>query len=153
MIQTSLTTGSETDFATAANKKVTNRSIAILILILLCAMSHAFAGTPIRIHVSKDAFMYIKADKSMLGGEIQIHNSKGALVKTLVMDQCKFFVDFFDLEDGIYTITLHRADLLIEFAYSLEGMTHHVQPNSPHHQRHQHHPHILALHGKLGHIK
>jgi hypothetical protein len=96
--------------------------IAFLILMTIATLSSA--RTPFRA-IAKDAFIYMKMPKELLGGNIQVKDTAGNVVNTIAIDHRKVYLDFFELADGRYKVTLKHDDMLIEFIYSVDSTRHH----------------------------
>jgi hypothetical protein len=91
-----------------------------LCVMMLASLSTAFAHTPVRI-IAKDAFIYVRMTKEMLGGNIQVRDSTGHVVSTKSIDNCKMYLDLFELADGKYNVTVQHNDLVVEFSYTVES--------------------------------
>lgn len=85
--------------------------------------SSAFARTPLRA-MAKDAFLYIKMPKELLGGNIQVQDTAGHVISTMAIDHRKVYLDFFKFADGKYKVILTHDDMHIEFIYAVESAKH-----------------------------
>lgn len=100
--------------------------IAFLFLMTLASLSTANAQTPFKA-IAKDAFIYLKMNKELLGGSIQIQDTTGHVINTIAIDNRKVYLDFFDLADGKYKVTLKHDDLVVEFFYAVDSSRHHLK--------------------------
>ena len=56
----------------------------------------------------------------MLGGTIEVRDSTGHVVITKSIDHRTMYLDFFQLADGKYVITLRHNSVSVETCYTLE---------------------------------
>jgi hypothetical protein len=96
--------------------------IAFLILMTIATVSSA--RTPFRA-IAKDAFIYMKMPKKLLGGNIEVKDTTGKVVSTMAIDHRKLYLDFFELADGKYKVTMTHDDMVIEFIYAVDSTRHH----------------------------
>lgn len=105
--------------------------IVFSLMLVGAMLSRAQAQTPVRI-VAKDAFVYVKMTKEMLGGNIEVRDSVGHVVNTKTIDHRKMYLDLFDLGVGKYGVTVKHNDLVVEFTYIVESLEMHAKRK--HHQ-------------------
>jgi hypothetical protein len=98
---------------------VKNQIVFILALIVT-SFSTAHAQKHVRI-IAKDAFLYVRMTKEMLGGNIEVRDSSGQVVSTKSIDHRKMYMDLFELADGKYNVTVKHDNLIIEFSYTVES--------------------------------
>lgn len=100
--------------------------IALLCTMLFMALSTSHARTPLRV-VAKDAFLYVKMTKQMLGGNIEVRDSTGQVVSTKNIDHRKMYLDLFELADGKYNVIVKHDDIFVEFSYEVESAAVHAK--------------------------
>lgn len=102
----------------------------IFFLMFVAAFSSAHAQTPVKI-IARDAFVYVKTNKVMLGGDIQVRDSVGNVISSKRIDQCKMYLDLFELRDGNYNVTVQHHGVVFQFTYTVESPKLHVRRKHP----------------------
>ena len=64
----------------------------------------------------KDLFT-LKADKDLVGAQVEIYNSNGELITSNSLQKRKMIIDFGEAVFGTYTIRIVKGDELKEFKY------------------------------------
>lgn len=64
----------------------------------------------------KDLFT-LKADKDLIGAQVEIYNSSGELITTNSLQKRKMIIDFGEAVFGTYTIRIVKGDEEKEFKY------------------------------------
>ncbi len=64
----------------------------------------------------KDLFT-LKADKDLIGAQVEIYNSNGELITTNSLQKRKMIIDFGEAVFGTYTIRVVKGDEEKEFKY------------------------------------
>ena len=65
---------------------------------------------------SKNLFT-LKTEKGLVGGQVEIYNSKGELITSQSLQKRKMVIDFDDAHFGAYTIKIVKGQAEREFRY------------------------------------
>jgi hypothetical protein len=126
--------------------KITTMKTRIILFCLMtfALLSIAHAKTPFKA-IAKDAFVYIKMPKEMMGGNIEVRDSTGQVIKTINIDHRKIYVDLFEFGNGMYKVTLSHNDFVITFNCTVETSQQHAK----HKQDHKVAPAIGDMHDQI----
>jgi hypothetical protein len=65
---------------------------------------------------SKSLFAF-KTDRKFVGAKVEVLFSNGDVVTTQTLQKRKMFIDFGDVQHGLYTIRVSKGDRVKEFHY------------------------------------
>lgn len=94
----------------------------ILLGVMMMIGSVAIASTPpqdsIEVVETKYRNLFVfKADRSLLGSEVEVYHSNGDLVSKQVLSKRKMVIDFCDVKFGNYVIKVVKDGIAREFSY------------------------------------
>lgn len=93
-------------------------------LLMWTVLTTAQAHTPFKV-ITRDAFIYIKVPRELMGASIQLRDSSGQVIKTIRVDHHKVHFDLFELGDGTYNVSLQHNDVVIQFSFVVESPERH----------------------------
>jgi cell division protein FtsB len=102
--------------------KMKNSLKTIVLILFISGISgiSSFAGTdPNDIKEVKEKNLFVlKANKKLLGANIEVLHSNGEVVTAQILTKRKMIIDFSDVKKGEYTIRITKGKQQEEFQYS-----------------------------------
>jgi hypothetical protein len=97
------------------------RKMIVITMVMLAGLQVvAKAGeNPVSILSTSSSMLYLKFDKSMFGGIIEIRNEEDSVVVSEHINSKKMIVDFFERKSGKYFVKIYKGDLVECFSYTI----------------------------------